>query len=108
VVNYGAISAYINASECSTYKPLSWQVGAIAAGNAIVIKPSESTPALNMLLAELLPKYLDSSLVRVVNGAVAESTKVRLPRVGGNLSITLHFSSSPSNGIIVSRFKTLL
>ncbi|KAG6829108.1 hypothetical protein H0H92_005650 [Tricholoma furcatifolium] len=49
---------------------------ALASGNAIVIKPSESTPAVSGLLAELVPKYLDTSLVRIVNGAVAEATKL--------------------------------
>lgn len=50
--------------------------GALAAGNAVVLKPSESAPAMSSLLAELIPKYLDSDLVRVVNGAVPESTKL--------------------------------
>ncbi|KAF8638214.1 hypothetical protein AX16_010560 [Volvariella volvacea WC 439] len=50
--------------------------GAIAAGNAVVVKPSESTPATSALFAELIPKYLDSDLVRIVNGSVAESTKL--------------------------------
>ncbi|EAU89477.1 aldehyde dehydrogenase [Coprinopsis cinerea okayama7 len=51
-------------------------VGAIAAGNTVLLKPSESTPAVSSLLAELVPKYLDSDLVRVVNGAVAETSKI--------------------------------
>lgn len=50
--------------------------GAIAAGNAVVIKPSDSCPAVSSLLTELLPKYLDASLIRVVNGAVPETTKL--------------------------------
>ncbi|TFK38204.1 aldehyde dehydrogenase [Crucibulum laeve] len=48
--------------------------GALAAGNAVVLKPSESTPAVSSLFAELFPKYLDSDLVRVVNGAIPETT----------------------------------
>ncbi|KAK7038096.1 aldehyde dehydrogenase [Favolaschia claudopus] len=50
--------------------------GAIAAGNAVVIKPSEACPAVANLWAELLPKYLDPSIVRVVNGAIPETTKL--------------------------------
>ncbi|KAJ7461546.1 NAD-aldehyde dehydrogenase [Mycena latifolia] len=50
--------------------------GAIAAGNAIVIKPSESCPAVAALLTDLIPKYLDPSLTRVVNGAIPETTKL--------------------------------
>jgi len=50
--------------------------GAIAAGNAVVVKPSEQTPAVSALIAELVPKYLDPQLIRVVNGAIPESTKL--------------------------------
>ncbi|GMN45563.1 hypothetical protein TIFTF001_014760 [Ficus carica] len=49
-------------------------VGAIAAGNAVVLKPSEVSPASSSLLAKLLTEYLDTSCVRVVEGAVAETT----------------------------------
>ncbi|KAK7467379.1 Hexadecenal dehydrogenase [Stygiomarasmius scandens] len=49
---------------------------ALAAGNTVVLKPSESTPATSALFAELFPKYLDPDLVRVVNGAVPETTRL--------------------------------
>ena len=49
-------------------------VGAIAAGNAVVLKPSEIAPATSALLAKLLGEYIDSSSIRVVEGAVAETT----------------------------------
>ncbi|KIJ62191.1 hypothetical protein HYDPIDRAFT_95076 [Hydnomerulius pinastri MD-312] len=51
-------------------------IGAIAAGNCFVLKPSELSPATSGLLAELIPKYLDSDVVRVVLGAVPETTKL--------------------------------
>jgi aldehyde dehydrogenase (NAD+) len=51
-------------------------IGAIAAGNAAAIKPSEQTPATAALIAELVPEYLDKSLYRVINGGVTETTKV--------------------------------
>ncbi|KAF9443399.1 aldehyde dehydrogenase [Macrolepiota fuliginosa MF-IS2] len=51
-------------------------VGAIAAGNAIVIKPSEMGPHVSTLFADLIPKYLDPELVAVVNGAAPEATKL--------------------------------
>src|SRR5690349_1515750 len=38
-------------------------VGAIAAGNAVVLKPSEVAPASSALMAELVPRYLDSEAV---------------------------------------------
>ncbi|KAK0192633.1 NAD-aldehyde dehydrogenase [Armillaria mellea] len=49
---------------------------AIAAGNTVVFKPSEQTPATSSLLAELFPKYVDPSVIRVVNGGVAETSKL--------------------------------
>lgn len=35
-------------------------VGALAAGNAVVLKPSEMAPHTEALLVKLLPKYIDS------------------------------------------------
>ncbi|KAL4596215.1 hypothetical protein ACB092_12G148500 [Castanea dentata] len=49
-------------------------VGAIAAGNAVVLKPSEVAPATSSLLAKLVGEYLDNTLIRVVEGAVAETS----------------------------------
>ncbi|CAI8619178.1 unnamed protein product [Vicia faba] len=49
-------------------------IGAIAAGNTVVLKPSEISPAVSSLLANLLATYLDNSAVRVVEGAVPETT----------------------------------
>lgn len=49
-------------------------IGAISAGNAVVLKPSEIAPATSSLLAKLFEKYLDNSAVRVVEGAVPETT----------------------------------
>ncbi|KAG0206798.1 Aldehyde dehydrogenase [Mortierella sp. GBA30] len=49
-------------------------VGAIAAGNTVVMKPSEVAPHTAALLTKLLPKYLDSRSYRIINGAVEETT----------------------------------
>ncbi|OAY58292.1 aldehyde dehydrogenase family 3 member H1 isoform X3 [Manihot esculenta] len=49
-------------------------VGAIAAGNAMVLKPSEIAPATSSLLAKLVMKYLDNSSIRVIEGSVAETS----------------------------------
>ncbi|KAM7257778.1 hypothetical protein ACFE04_013519 [Oxalis oulophora] len=54
-------------------KPLG-VVGAIAAGTSAVLKPSEVAPATSSLLAKLFGKYLDASLVKVIEGSVAETT----------------------------------
>ncbi|HET8594993.1 MAG TPA: aldehyde dehydrogenase family protein [Intrasporangium sp.] len=48
--------------------------GALAAGNAVVLSPSEHAPATSRALAELVPAYLDRSAVRVVEGGIPETT----------------------------------
>lgn len=49
-------------------------IGAIAAGNAVVIKPSEIAPATSAAMARLIPRYLDPRSVRVVEGGVDVTT----------------------------------
>ncbi|XP_015436164.1 PREDICTED: aldehyde dehydrogenase, dimeric NADP-preferring isoform X1 [Dufourea novaeangliae] len=51
-------------------------IGAIAAGNCVILKPSEVSPATSKLLAEAIPKYLDTDCVQVVTGGVDETTKL--------------------------------
>lgn len=55
-------------------------VGALAAGNAVVIKPSEVAPATSAVLARLLPQHLDASAVHVVEGGVPETTALLAER----------------------------
>jgi len=50
--------------------------GAIAAGNSVLLKPSESTAAVSALFAELIPKYMDPDVLAVVNGAIPETTRL--------------------------------
>ncbi|CCM02302.1 uncharacterized protein FIBRA_04392 [Fibroporia radiculosa] len=49
---------------------------AIAAGNAVLLKPSELCTTVAALLTELLPKYLDTEVYEIVNGGVEETTKI--------------------------------
>ncbi|KAF3519497.1 hypothetical protein DY000_02058510 [Brassica cretica] len=50
-------------------------IGAISAGNGVLLKPLELAPASSSsLLAKLLEQYLDPCAVRVVAGAVTETT----------------------------------
>jgi acyl-CoA reductase-like NAD-dependent aldehyde dehydrogenase len=51
-------------------------LGALAAGNCVVLKPSEVTPHVSRLLAELVPKYLDRDAVCLVEGGVEETTEL--------------------------------
>ncbi|KAF8711186.1 hypothetical protein HU200_029199 [Digitaria exilis] len=49
-------------------------IGAIAAGNAVVLKPSEIAPATSTLFAKLLPEYVDNTCIKVVEGGVPETS----------------------------------
>jgi len=49
-------------------------IGAIAAGNAAVLKPSEVTPHTSKAIADLLPKYVDQDAIAVIEGGVEETT----------------------------------
>lgn len=51
-------------------------VAAITAGNAVVMKPSELASATQDLLADLVPKYLDQSAIRVATGGPEETSKM--------------------------------
>ncbi|MGV9890462.1 aldehyde dehydrogenase family protein [Streptomyces sp. NPDC003395] len=55
-------------------------VGALAAGNAVVVKPSELAPATSAALARLLPAHLDTEAVAVVEGGVPETTALLAER----------------------------
>ena len=50
--------------------------GAIAAGNAVVMKPSEVSSATSALLGKLVPQYLDNDAIAIVEGAVPETTQL--------------------------------
>ncbi|XP_075993208.1 aldehyde dehydrogenase family 3 member A2-like [Genypterus blacodes] len=56
-----------------TLQPL---VGAIAAGNAAIIKPSEVSGHSARVMEELLPLYLDKELYPVVTGGVSETQEL--------------------------------
>jgi hypothetical protein len=49
-------------------------IGAISAGCAAVLKPSEVSPTVSSILADLLPKYLDTDAIRVVEGGIPITT----------------------------------
>ncbi|XP_070839906.1 aldehyde dehydrogenase family 3 member A2b [Chaetodon trifascialis] len=56
-----------------TLQPL---LGAIAAGNAAVIKPSEVSVHTAKVMEDLLPLYIDKELYPVVNGGVPETQEL--------------------------------
>eukprot|EP00752_Nemacystus_decipiens_P014785 g13163.t1 len=56
-------------------------VGAVAAGNTVVVKPSEISTASSKLVAELIPKYFKPSDVAVVTGGVEQTTALLAQKV---------------------------
>ncbi|KAM5306488.1 aldehyde dehydrogenase, dimeric NADP-preferring isoform 2-T2 [Glossophaga mutica] len=71
-------------------------VGAIAAGNVVVLKPSEVSENTASLLATIVPQYLDKDLFPVINGGVPETTEVLKQRFDHIL-----YTGSPGVGKIV-------
>ncbi|KAJ2227924.1 hypothetical protein H4R99_004521 [Coemansia sp. RSA 1722] len=51
-------------------------IGAVAAGNTVVVKPSELAPHAAVAVGHLLTTYMDPAVVRVVQGGVHESTEL--------------------------------
>ncbi|XP_062143551.1 aldehyde dehydrogenase family 3 member F1-like [Alnus glutinosa] len=51
-------------------------IGAISAGNAVVLKPSEDAPASSAFLAKTLPVYLDDSAIKVIEGGAGVSEQL--------------------------------
>ncbi|XP_022638457.1 aldehyde dehydrogenase family 3 member F1, partial [Vigna radiata var. radiata] len=43
-------------------------IGAISAGNVVLIKPSDQAPACSSFLANTIPRYLDSNAIKVIEG----------------------------------------
>jgi aldehyde dehydrogenase (NAD+) len=59
---------------------LSPLVGAIAAGNCAMLKPSEVTAHTSAALAEIVPRYLDPDAIALVEGGVEETTALLAER----------------------------
>ncbi|KAH0955596.1 hypothetical protein HN011_000226 [Eciton burchellii] len=51
-------------------------IGAIAAGNCVILKPSEVASATMQYLCDTLPKYMDMECCYIVTGGVTETTEL--------------------------------
>jgi aldehyde dehydrogenase (NAD+) len=72
---YGTVLV-IGAWNYPFYLTLGPAVGAIAAGNTVLLKPSEIAQASAALMAELVPRYLDRDAIAVVEGDGAVSQEL--------------------------------
>ena len=73
-------------------------LGAIGAGNTVMLKPSELTPATAAFLAKYLPEYLPSDICRVTTGGVDMSTALLATQWD-----FIFFTGSPRVGRIVAK-----
>ena len=71
-------------------------VAAIAAGNTAVLKPSELCVACGAQTAEMVPRYLDTQAVAVVEGGIPETTALLAQKWD-----LIFFTGSPGVGKIV-------
>ncbi len=71
---------------------------ALAAGNCVLAKPSELSPACSAALARLLPRFVDPDAVTVVEGGVDETTALLAERWDH-----IFFTGSTAVGRIVAR-----
>ncbi|NXW25505.1 AL3B1 dehydrogenase, partial [Circaetus pectoralis] len=92
---YGVV-LIIGPWNCPIHLLLVPLIGAIAAGNCVVIKPSEITKNSETLMAEGLPSYLDKDCFAVVTAGVQETT-----RLLENKFDYIFFTGNPAVGRIV-------
>ena len=75
-------------------------LGAIAAGNTVIIKPCNTSKACARLLAEELPKYMDPRVVQVV-GANFDGDRECTARLLEEKTDIIFFTGSPTVGRVI-------
>ncbi|MBJ2120070.1 aldehyde dehydrogenase [Arthrobacter sp. MSA 4-2] len=79
-----------------------WKLApALAAGNAVVIKPAEQTPASILVLMELLSDILPPGVVNVVNGFGVEAGK---PLASSKRIRKIAFTGETTTGRLISQY----
>jgi aldehyde dehydrogenase (NAD+) len=71
-------------------------IAAIAAGNTVVIKPSEMSPKTSALMAKLINENFDSGFLKVVEGGILETTALLECKYD-----KIFFTGSPQVGKII-------
>ncbi|MER7683082.1 aldehyde dehydrogenase family protein [Streptomyces sp. NPDC096934] len=74
------VALILSAWNYPIYLLLTPVAGALAAGNAVIIKPSELAAQTSALLGRLVPAYLDTDAVAVVEGGVAQTRSLLAQR----------------------------
>jgi aldehyde dehydrogenase len=80
----------------------SWKLApALAAGNAVVLKPAEQTPASILYLISLIADLLPDGVVNVVNGFGAEAGK---PLASNNRIAKVAFTGETTTGRLIMQY----
>jgi len=74
-------------------------VGALAGGNAVILKPSELAVQTAEVLAKLVPEYLDKNLIAVVQGGAEETSQL----LDKNFDFIFFTGSSPVGKIVMGK-----
>jgi aldehyde dehydrogenase len=79
-----------------------WKLApALAAGNAVVLKPAEQTPASILLLMELIEDLLPPGVVNIVNGFGLEAGK---PLASSNRIAKIAFTGETTTGRLIMQY----
>jgi aldehyde dehydrogenase len=79
-----------------------WKLApALAAGNCVVLKPAEQTPATIMLFAELAAKVLPPGVLNIVNGFGVEAGK---PLASSNRVSKVAFTGETTTGRLIMQY----
>src|SRR3954452_21358429 len=79
-----------------------WKLApALAAGNAVVLKPAEQTPASIMLLMELIADLLPPGVLNIVNGFGVEAGK---PLASSSRIRKIAFTGETTTGRLISQY----
>src|SRR3546814_2693286 len=79
-----------------------WKLApALAAGNVIVMKPAEQTPASIMVVLELVGHLLPPGVLNVINGHGVEAGK---PLATSSRIAKIAFTGSPSVGRLIMQY----
>ncbi|ODV93992.1 hypothetical protein PACTADRAFT_4885 [Pachysolen tannophilus NRRL Y-2460] len=68
------VALVISPSNYPLFLGISSIIGALAAGNCVIFKPSERTPHFTNLITNILTQALDDDIFKVINGGIAETT----------------------------------
>lgn len=79
-----------------------WKLApALAAGNCVVLKPAEQTPASIMVLAELIADVLPAGVLNIVNGYGLEAGK---PLASSNRIAKIAFTGETTTGRLIMQY----